>query len=228
MTALVAQSRKLLLWCVLIVGVAGCGGFGQPKTEGHAKLWVTRDRGTHVLLVRDVPAGLTALQALGREADVETRYGGRYVHAINGVEGSISARRDWFYFVNGVEADRSAAEYQLRPGDVEWWDYRSWAKRMRVPVVVGAFPEPFLHDVQPTWIVAAPRHLVLARHLAKLTGGQAGRRAPPGANVIRIVGERQFRAHLGNRGEVRAQLGVTTARRLVRDPAAVRFRYEVP
>ena len=45
-------------------------------------------------------------------------YGGRFVQSIEGVAGDAGAKRDWFYFVNGVEADRGAAEYRLRPGDV--------------------------------------------------------------------------------------------------------------
>ena len=73
-------------------------------------MWVTRDRGAHVLLVREVPAGLTAMQALDRVADIETTYGGRYVQSINGIDGSLSAQSDWFYFMNGIEGDRSAAE----------------------------------------------------------------------------------------------------------------------
>ena len=54
-------------------------------------------------------------------------------------------RRDWFFFVNGIEPGRGAAEVELRPGDIAWWDHRSWAARMAEPVVVGAFPEPFVH-----------------------------------------------------------------------------------
>jgi hypothetical protein len=49
---------------------------------------------------------------------------------------------DWFYFVNGLEADRGAAEYELSPGDVVQWDYRRWDAAMRVPATVGAFPQP--------------------------------------------------------------------------------------
>jgi hypothetical protein len=30
---------------------------------------------------------------------------------------------------------------RLRPGDVAWWDFRSWQADMEQPVVVGAFPE---------------------------------------------------------------------------------------
>ena len=48
---------------LLAVALTGCGGQG---THGTATLWVTRDRGAHVLLVQSVPAGETAMQALTR------------------------------------------------------------------------------------------------------------------------------------------------------------------
>ena len=69
-----------------------------------------------MLARQTVPAGLTAMQALDRELDVETRYGGRFVQSIEGVEGDVSKQRDWFWFLNGIEADRSAADYRLRAG----------------------------------------------------------------------------------------------------------------
>jgi hypothetical protein len=133
-----------------------------------------------MLVAKQVPAGLTAMQALDRVADVHTRYGGRYVQAIDGLAGSLSSRRDWFYFVNGYEGDRSAAEYRLRPGDVEWWDFRSWRTQMREPVVVGAFPEPFLHGYGghrlPARVVFEfDSQRAAAERLAKLLGGRATR-----------------------------------------------------
>jgi hypothetical protein len=169
-------------------------------------------------MVRTVPAGLTAMQALDRVADIETTYGGRYVQAIDGIDGSISSRHDWFYFVNGLEADRSAAEVRLHAGDIEWWDYRSWAREMREPVVIGAFPEPFRHG--RTVVKGSPRSL--ARALTRLVDGEGSAR-----NVIELVPGRGFHARLDGSG-VSATLGVETARRLVRDPAAVRYRYELP
>jgi hypothetical protein len=87
-------------------------------------LKVTRDHGRQVLLVARVPAGLTAMQALQRKAEVKTSYGGRFVVSINGL--SSAPRRDWFYFIDGVLGDRSAAEVRLHDGDVELWDYRRW------------------------------------------------------------------------------------------------------
>ena len=92
--------------CVAAALLAGCGAGGGGGT---AQVWISRDRGWHVVAMRTVPAGLTAMQALDRVADIKTRYGGRFVQAIGGAQGSLSAQRDWFYFVNGVEATTGAA-----------------------------------------------------------------------------------------------------------------------
>jgi hypothetical protein len=174
----------LLILVLAVAALAGCGG----ENGGTATLWITRDKGAHVVLERKVPAGLTAMQALDRIAAIKTRYSGRYVQSINGIEGSIAARSDWFYFINGYEADRSAAEYRLHDGDVEWWDFRSWRARMREPVVVGAFPEPFLHGYGGSRLPARVVFMLeaqrpAAERLARLIGGRATQRAdagPPG------------------------------------------------
>jgi Domain of unknown function (DUF4430) len=189
--------RSLLLLLSVAV-LAGCGG----EDGGKATIWITRDKGVHVVLQQRVPSGLTAMQALDRVAHIDTRYAGRYVQAINGMQGSLAARRDWFYFINGYEGDRSAAEYRLRPGDVEWWDLRSWQTRMREPVVVGAFPEPFLHGYGgkklPARVVYQGRAQgEIARRVARLVGGRATRRtaAPPGhMNVLLLLAPSRFKA----------------------------------
>ena len=211
--------------------LTGCGG----GAHGTARLWITRDEGAHVLLTATVPAGLTAMQALDREVKLETRYGGKYVQGIDGIEGSLTRERDWFYFVNGYEGDRSAAEYRLHPGDVEWWDYRSWRHRFRAPVVVGAFPEPFLHGYdgrRRAAIVVGPPGAA-TRRIARLVRASrivASRGdAPRGANVVEVVpaARTSFRATVaGNPGGP-----VTFVFR--GDPSKLaagfgRFRYEVP
>jgi hypothetical protein len=223
--------RQLALALLALV-LAGCGG--DARGAGEATLWVTRDRGAKVLFDGKVPAGLTAMQALDRKLDVATRYGGRFVQAIEGVEGDASRQRDWFYFVNGIEGDRSAAEVRLRAGDVEWWDFRSWRTRMSVPVVVGAFPEPFLHGfdgIRPGATVAGDDRGA-ARRLAALVGGSlrpAGFRGANAGNVIGIASDIPPEAAYAERhgNSVRLVLGVRAARRLARDPSALRFRYEV-
>jgi len=187
------MARRLLLLLLAAAALAGCGG---AEHGGRATLWVTRDRGASVMLQTTVPAGQTLVRALEAKAEVKTRYGGRFVQAIDGVEGSLSAQRDWFWFVNGIEGDRSAAEYRLRPGDVAWWDYRSWAGRAQEqPVVVGSFPEPFLHGWnghrRPVAVRYGPGRAADARRVARQVGGasvaRVGTPVPGNANLIVLV-----------------------------------------
>jgi hypothetical protein len=222
--------RRLVL-VLAVAALAGCGG----ENGGTAKLWITRDRGAHVILARNVPAGLTAMQALDRIAQIKTRYSGRYVQAINGIEGSIAARSDWFYFINGYEADRSAAEYRLRDGDVEWWDYRTWRDPLDDAVVVGAWPEPFVHGYggkrRKTVVVSFSRPL--GKRIARLVGGSVNQTAPADANVIEIVprARARFYAELRRPGAgspVHFVLEARFASRLASEPRLARFRYSVP
>jgi Domain of unknown function (DUF4430) len=216
---------RLCLAATAAALLAGCGGVGH----GQATLWVTRNEGTTVLLVRHVPAGETAMQALDRSAKLDTRYGGRFVQAINGLSGSVSSRHDWFYFVNGIEATRGAVDYRLHDGDVEWWDYRDWGRvGQNVTVVVGAFPEPFLHGyggkVRPAVVVGSGHSALL---LAKLVHGRVAALAPRGANVLRLVnGPARFTARTLPGGAVEFTYAGDAAR-LARDPALYRYRYSV-
>jgi hypothetical protein len=219
--------------------LSGCGSGGG---HGTATVWVTRDRGAHVLLVRHIPAGLTAMQGLDRVAGVKTRYAGRYVQAIDGIEGSLSARRDWFYFINGYEADRSAAEYRLHAGDVEWWDFRSWQGTLRQPVVVGAFPEPFLHGYDGRRRPAVVRYVgdagaaqALGRLIHARSVAVAGTSTPRDANVLYVgpgLAPTRFRARLANTGGAPGApvrfLFLGDARQLTQRPRSFRFRYSVP
>ena len=86
------------------------------------------------------------MRQLQRGFEVDTRYGGGFVQAINGVAGGRRGGRpvDWFFYVNGIEASEGAAARELEPGDDVWWDHHDWGATMRVPAVVGAFPEPFV------------------------------------------------------------------------------------
>jgi Domain of unknown function (DUF4430) len=91
-----------------------------------------------------VPGSETVMRMLERSFRVQTRYGGGFVEAINGASGN-SARRDWFYYVNGIEAAKGAATTAVHRGDRIWWDLHDWTATNDVPAVVGSFPEPFLH-----------------------------------------------------------------------------------
>ena len=215
------------------LAVAALAGCGWTHTKGTATLWITRDRGEHVVLVGTVKAGQTAMQALQGKVKVKTSYGGRFVQAIDGLSGSRSGRRDWFYFVNGYEADRGAADYTLRPGDVEWWDYRSWKHEIHVPIVVGAFPEPFLHGYagkrrDATIVFDSAELEPLARRLAMLIHPK--KLAPEQLSDANVLFLTRANVPLSATTEragapVRFVIGPKAARRLLADPKLVRFRY---
>ena len=88
--------------------------------------------------------GDTVMRFLEKTHDVETSFGGNFVDSIDGVKSDKAARNDWFYFVNGIEAGKGAADFGLSSGDRVQWDYRSWKGAMRVPAIVGAYPEPMV------------------------------------------------------------------------------------
>jgi hypothetical protein len=130
------------------LAAAGCG-LGPGDGLGDVELTVTRDYGTVPVLhhrLDDVTESDTVMRALERSADISTRYGGDFVQSIDGLEAEESVDRslDWFFYVNGVEATVGAADYQLHGGESIWWDYRDWGAAMRVPAVVGSWPQPFL------------------------------------------------------------------------------------
>ena len=219
---------RVALLALLGALAAGCGS--AAGGSGQATVWVTRDRGQVVLHRAKVPAGLTAMQGLARVAKLETRYGGRYVRAVDGVK--ESGRRAWFYYVNGYLADRGAADYRLHAGDVEWWDYRSWRDPAQDPVVVGAFPEPFLHGYagktrRVVIVTNEPAGRAVARRLhARVL--PAGARLPGDANVLVLTrgSPTSFRARLAGDGP-----GAAVRMTFTGDPRSLfryRFRYSVP
>jgi Domain of unknown function (DUF4430) len=133
---------------LIAIGAAACSVAGSQK--GAAQLLVTRDFGTQRMVAATedpIESGETAMRILMRNARVKTRYGGRFVNAVNGISSASGGgrRRDWFYYVNGIEADVGAAEHKVTGGERVWWDYHDWTDVMRVPAVVGSFPEPFIH-----------------------------------------------------------------------------------
>jgi Domain of unknown function (DUF4430) len=133
--------------------VAGCG-LGPGKDEGDVSLTVTRDYGSKVMLQKSdsIRESDTVIRLLDRNADITTRYGGGFIQSIDGLAGSQSGgrRSDWFFYVNGIESPIGSAQYDPSGGDRIWWDYRDWTAAMRVPAVVGSWPEPFLHGFQGT------------------------------------------------------------------------------
>jgi hypothetical protein len=147
--------RRALVALLLVapgLASAGCGLGAGDEREGSVQLRVTRDFGRTELgsaRLESLREDQTVMRFLRSEFDVETRYGGRFVQAIDGLEGGgAGGERDWFFWVNGVEGEVGAGEYELSDGDRIQWDYRDWGAAMRVPAIVGAFPEPFLNGIE--------------------------------------------------------------------------------
>ena len=134
------------------VTLAACGLGEGESLEGGAQLEVTRDFGHRFLggtaRIAAINDGDTVMRFLEKTHDVETSFGGNFVDSIDGVKGDKAARNDWFYFVNGVEAGKGAADFGLSSGDRVQWDYRSWRAAMRVPAIVGAYPEPMVNGTE--------------------------------------------------------------------------------
>jgi hypothetical protein len=146
-------ARRVALLAVLSLLLAGCGfGAGEERSGGGVELRVTRDFGHEAVgsaRLAKVRESDTVMRLLRSKFHVSTRYGGAFVQSIGGrAGGGAGGHRDWFYWVNGVEADVGAADYDLHPGDRVQWDFRDWSATMRVPAIVGAYPQPFLNGFE--------------------------------------------------------------------------------
>ncbi len=109
------------------------------------RLDVTRGFGADSLLSLRAPRNRgeeTVMSLLLRNATVTTRYGGGFVESIDGHSGGHEGGQpvDWFYYVNGVQAPKGAAETNVHQGDRVWWDLHDWSQTEEVPAVVGSFP----------------------------------------------------------------------------------------
>ena len=194
--------RRLVAAALALAALAAGCGLGAGTGTGGVSLVVTRDFGdAHVGGVQagHLPGSETVMRFLQRSFSVQTRYGGGFVQTINGLSGQYGSGRriDWFYYVNGIEAEKGAAAFPLHRGDRVWWDRHDWSAAQRVPAVVGSFPEPFLHGREgrrlPTRIdcasAAAAACDVVARRLraAGVPAAQAALGTTFDPDTLRVV-----------------------------------------
>jgi len=139
-----------------------CGCQPRPSDGIAVKVIATQNFGNELVLDESVrvSAGANALDALEQVATVETKYGGGFVEAINGIRSQYSqtkVKKDWFFYVNGMSAKVGGLSYKLCDGDVEHWDFHDWSLHAFAPAIIGNFPQPFLGGYQgeilPTIIV---------------------------------------------------------------------------
>lgn len=135
-----------------MLALAGCG-LGPGPTPGGVRLAVSEGFGAHVLGASSSPnikGEETVMSLLMRNYSVKTRYGGGFVESIDGHSGGTQGGEpsDWFYYVNGVEAPKGAAETNVDTGERIWWDLHDWGQTDEIPAVVGSYPEPFVNGIE--------------------------------------------------------------------------------
>ena len=102
--------RRTALLLLAACTLQACGlGPGEVQEGGGAEVRVTRDFGAELLgegVQGQVRPSDTAMRLLrSTDLDVKTSYGGRFVQAIDGLEGGGLRRQvDWFFYVNGLLA----------------------------------------------------------------------------------------------------------------------------
>jgi hypothetical protein len=140
--------RRLAALIAMTLLAAGCGaGAGEKATD--VKLTVTENFGRDTVFDQgaDVQGDDTVMRLLQRNTKVTTKYGGGFVQSIDGKAGGREdgAPVDWFFFVNGILAEKGASSVDVHPGARVWWDRHDWTATNRTPAVVGSYPEPFLN-----------------------------------------------------------------------------------
>jgi Domain of unknown function (DUF4430) len=144
--------RAALVSLLAATALAGCG-LGAGATPKGTSLTVTREFGADKMVSTSKPklgGAETAMSLLMRNAKVSTRYGGGFVESVDG-HGEVESGSnpvDWFYYINGLEAKKGAADTEVHEGDHIWWDLHDWGVTDRIAAIVGSFPEPFLDGLE--------------------------------------------------------------------------------
>ena len=121
-----SSSARALALVLAVTALAGCGP-AKTTAGDELALTVTRDYGA---------TGFIAL----RHERVPTPPGlARIFQRYANTRGAESL------FVNGIRAEKPAAQLELHGGDRVWLDQHRHGVAREIAAVVGAFPEPFLH-----------------------------------------------------------------------------------
>jgi len=149
---------------------------GREQGNAPVTYLITTDYGRELLLEKGVVCqnNMTVMDGLAQTgAKLKTSYGGEFISGIEGLEsdrgGLLGARRDWFYYVNGIFAETGALDYKVQAGETVWWDYHDWKAAQGTAAVIGCYPEPFVRgyrgQVKPTTIVVFESDQALAEEL---------------------------------------------------------------
>ena len=165
---------------IAALAVAGCG-LGPGAGLGAVELNVTRDYGAQRSSGQpiEVTESDTVMRVLDRNARISTRYGGGFVQSIDGVEGtnSMAVATTGSSMSMGSSRRSELPTTGLHGGEVIWWDYRDWSRAIRVPAVVGSWPQPFIGGYEGRPAPALSNVWTGARHAAR-PRSRSSRRGP--------------------------------------------------
>ena len=207
---------------LVAVAASGCGLGPGPSSSGTARLEVTRDYGAQ--RIASARRMIRASRRPCSASSIETRRSRPATAAgsssrSTGISGAESGGRrfDWFFYVNGVESPVGATQVRVHGGDRIWWDYRDWTAAMRVPAVVGSWPQPFAaagaRRIRSASSAPARRHR--ARWCARDSAVRASRR---GSSAVRR--RLRGRASSSDHGPPCASTTTRVSSRGTRRPAA--------
>jgi hypothetical protein len=204
-----AVTIALLLGAALVA--AGCG-LGPGDKVGSVDLTVTREFGAVKVTESSGEANEsdTVMRFLeGGVEELETRYGGGYVKAIDGIGESERGGHpyDWFFYVNGVESPVGAAEVSLQGGERVWWDMHNWSATAHVPAVVGSWPAPFTTG----WEGHEPEVAVECVEGGQACGTVEGALEGEGVAIVpphAVGSKRTLRVYVGLWSAIRSEPGV--------------------
>ena len=196
------RTRTALAALATVIAVGGCGLGAGPGT-GDVTLTVTQGFGARPIAAvsaAHVPGSETVMRMLERSQHVGTRYGGGFVESIDGHAGS-PRRRDWFYYVNGVQAPQGAATTAVHRNDRIWFDLHDWQRHRLDPrrgrIVPGAVRQRRRRQALPGHArVRVRRHHGLQAGDLGAVGGRGAGRQPAAGHGIRAGHAGSRRRHL--------------------------------
>lgn len=128
------KSLKFLVMLMLLMAmlITGCG---KGKETKEVNLIVSKNFGEEVIFSSKVEfeEGLSVMDILVDNLDVETAYSGGFVNSIEGIKSTFKEDpknpKDWFYYIDGEEARIGANSNFPEGGEEIVWDYHSWSMK---------------------------------------------------------------------------------------------------
>ncbi|MFA5527205.1 MAG: DUF4430 domain-containing protein [Peptostreptococcales bacterium] len=139
------MKNRIIVIFLIVIMLTGCNKQDEVLQEGEVRLILSQNFGQEIIMDVDRKyEDMSALDLLIENVDIETTYGGSFVHTIQNIQSGFNQKNskektDWFYYINGYLSPIGSADYFLKPGDIVQWDFHDWSKRY-ASSMIGAFP----------------------------------------------------------------------------------------